>query len=104
MVIGSDGGGERGHFCHCERELGRPGRVLDARWSGGSRDRDDDWGEREFPGQGDLLRADAVVGRHLGESGVSVAQFRRVADATQRALRQERDTERRAMLQLGQAR
>src|SRR5881628_537501 len=69
-----------------------------------ARDRDDHGREREHPGEADLLRADAVRLRDLLERHETGTEVARLADAAERAPRQEGDAQLVAELQLRTAR
>ena len=104
MVAFLGSGGELGDFGGGEGELGGVHRVLDACWAGRARNRDDDRGERQFPRQRDLLRADVVVGGDRCERFVTLSKTAGVSDAAQRAPWQEGDAERGTVLEFGQGR
>src|SRR6478736_337525 len=87
-----------------ELDLGGRGRVGDRGGPLGARDRDDDRGLGELPGQRDLLRADATLPGDLGEGGVLVGELLGVGEAAERAPRQEGQAELLAHVDLGPAR
>ena len=64
---GSGGGVQAGELVGGERQVGGGGGVVDRRRPGGARDRDDDVGLREVPGERHLVHRDAELLGHLRE-------------------------------------
>src|SRR5690348_6440809 len=98
-AVGWDGG-EDLQFLGGEVEVGGLRGVGDARRSGRAGDGQHGGGQRQLPGQADLLRADAAVAGDLLERLAAVTEPGGAADATERAPRQERDPQLRAQFQL----
>src|SRR5690349_1018281 len=91
------------HLVVRQLEVDRAHGVADALGPGRTGDRHDARGEGELPREGHLLRADVVGLRHLGERAVPAAEVAGLADAAERAPRQERDAELGAQLELRRA-
>src|SRR5262245_21416317 len=85
------GGIQYGDLLRRQLQIHRGVRVAVGLRTARAWDWDDDRGLRQHPREGELLRADAELGREGLEGRVLRAELARAADAAERGPRQERD-------------